>query len=63
MRNIDEALELIKAKLGFDVEKAVVAHEWCGDTETGFYTEYEVDMDVLNEEIDRFQLQLLKRAE
>lgn len=59
---IREAIKAIKEKLGFDLEPAVEINSWCGDTESGFYTEYDIDMDALNVEIDRFQAELAARA-
>lgn len=59
---IREAIKAIKEKLGFDLGPAVEINSWCGDTESGFYTEYDIDMDALNVEIDRFQAKLAARA-
>ena len=59
---IREAIKAIKEKLGFDLGPAVEINSWCGDTESGFYTEYDIDMDALNVEIDRFQAELAARA-
>jgi hypothetical protein len=57
--NINEAFELIKKKLNLKID--VIENDWCGDTQSGFYTEYEIDIDALNEEIDRFTTELVKK--
>ena len=59
----DEMVKVLKEKLGLDLEDAIIENDWCGDTESGFYTEYEVDMEKLNEEIDRFSYELTRRSE
>jgi len=63
MSNFKDMIDLLKKKIGLDLEKAIIENDWCGDTETGFHTEYDVDMDALNEEIDRFSEMLTRRAE
>jgi hypothetical protein len=44
----------IKERLGLDLFEAVDENEWAGDTVSGFYTEYDVCIEKLDEEIDRF---------
>lgn len=49
-----EFIERLKKHLADKKEAYVIEHDWCGDTEHGFHTETEIDMDKLMAEIDEF---------
>lgn len=55
MNALDAIKEVLKAKLGIDLDPIIIEDQWGdGDTEHGFITTYDVDMEKLNAEIDAF---------
>ena len=51
---MNELIEKLKAHLLAKKDVYVEEVPWCGDTETGFYTEVTFDIDKLMAEIDEF---------
>lgn len=52
---IADLFATLKGKLGLDLEKCICINPYGdGDTEAGFVSTYDLDMDALNAEIDRF---------
>lgn len=40
-----------------------IEHDWCGDTEGGFYSEYEIDYEVLEVEMDAWIAQTFPKSQ
>ena len=57
----------LKEKLGdgrSDQEKHIwVEHDWCGDTEGGFYSEYSIDYEALEVEMDAWIKETFHKGE
>ena len=51
---MNELIERLKAHLRAKKDEYVREYDWCGDTESGFHTEVEFDMDDLMAQIDEF---------
>jgi hypothetical protein len=54
MSAMKELIDGLKARLRENRENYIDQNDWNGNTESGFYTTYDFDMNKLMEEIDAF---------